>query len=160
MMPASAILGARGSVRVHRRDGCRGLDAADVGRELLRAGLIGTGGGTPVLDPGVSDDVDPRRVVVFVLLGDLLCTFRPSGVDRDALEVALPFRIGSQRALVVVVECESEAEAEELALQYEAARENLEAGPPEEVEEPRSAAPPAEGNPSGPRPAGLRRPRR
>ena len=89
----------------------------------------------------VSDDVDPRRVVVFVLLGDLLCTFRPSGVERDALEVALPFRIGNQRALVVVVECESEAEAEELERLYAAERESLEAAERENLE---AAEPPAE----------------
>ena len=118
------------------------------GRELLRAGLVGTGGGTPVLALVVSDDVDPRRVVVFVLLGDLLCTFRPSGVERDALEVALPFRIGNQRALVVVVECESEAEAEELERLYAADRESLEAAEPES---PRSG-----GAPSGIRRAAVR----
>ncbi len=153
MMPAPAILAARGAVRVLGT-----TDAAwtppTMARELLRADLIGTAGDPPVLILALADDVDPRRVVVFVQLGDLLCSFRPTGDDRDALEVALPFRLGSQRALVVVVECTTEAEAEQLALQYEAARENLEAGPPEEVEEPRSAAPPAEEPPVGAAPGG------
>ena len=143
MKPASAILGARGSVRVIGAVDAAGWTPPTSGRELLRAGLIGTGGGTPALALVVSDDVDPRRVIVFVLLGDLLCTFRPSGVERDALDVELPFRIGDQRALVVIVECESEAEAEELARIYAAERENLEAAAPE-AEAPREAEPPVE----------------
>ena len=141
MMRASAILGARGSVRVVGAMDAAGWTPPTSGRELLRAGLIGTGGGTPVLALVVSDDVDPRRVVVFVRLGDLLCTFRPSGVERDALEVELPFAIGAQRALVVVVECANEAEAEELARVYAADREALQAAEPEA---PREAEPPVE----------------
>ena len=160
MMPAPAILAARGAVRVLGT-----TDAAwpppTSGRELVRADLIGTAGDPPVLILALADDVDPRRVVVFVRLGDLLCSFRPTGDDRDALEVDLPFRLGSQRALVVVVECATVAEAEQLALQYEAARADLEAGPPEPVEEPRSAEPPeSRDRRSGRRPAPMRLHRR
>lgn len=146
MKPGSAILGARGAVRVIGAMDAAGWAPPTSGRELLRAGLVGTGGGTPVLALVVSDDVDPRRVVVFVLLGDLLCTFRPSGAERDALVVELPFRIGDQRALVVVVECETEAEAAELERAYAADRESLEAAEPV-AEAPREAAEPVEAAP-------------
>ncbi len=139
MMPAPAILGARGAVRV-----LSAPDAADwmpptSGRELARVGLIGTAGDMPVLMLALADDIDARRVVVFVLLGDLLCTFRPTGEANDALEVVLPFRLGTQRALAVIVECTTEAEAEELARRYDAARAGLEPPPFEEARRAESA---------------------
>ena len=80
MMPASAILGARGSVRVIGAMDAAGWTPPTSGRELLRAGLVGTGGGRPALALVVSDDVDPRRVVVFVLLGLLIVFSQSSAV--------------------------------------------------------------------------------
>ncbi|KRE21569.1 CHAT domain-containing protein [Agromyces sp. Soil535] len=150
MTPASAILGARGAVRVIGAPDATGWTPPSSGRELARAVLIGTGGAAPVLVLAIADDVDPRRVVVFVQLDGLLCTFRPMGEDPDALEVVLPFRLEARSALAVVVECATEAEAEELARRYDAARAGLEASAPEEPREAEpalEAAPPEEGAP-------------
>lgn len=139
IMPPPAVLGARGAVRVVAASDALGWTPPSTGRVLVRADLIGTGGGPPALVLSLADDVDPRRVVVFVQVDDLLCTFRPVGDDPDALEVVLPFGLGPRRAIAVVVECESEAEAEALARAY--AAERLEAAAPEV---PREAAPPTE----------------
>lgn len=139
IMPPPAVLGARGAVRVVAASDALGWTPPSTGRVLVRADLIGTGGGPPALVLSLADDVDPRRVVVFVQVDDLLCTFRPVGDDPDALEVVLPFELGPRRAIAVVVECETEAEAEALARAY--AAERLEAAAPEE---PREAEPPTE----------------
>ncbi|MFD4420768.1 CHAT domain-containing protein [Agromyces sp. NPDC058484] len=141
MKPPPAVLGARGAVRLLAAADALHWPPPSSGRVLARADLVGTGGGPPELVLSLADDVDQPRVVVFVQLGDLLCTFRPSGEDPDALEIVLPFALGPRRAIVVVVECETEAEAEELARIYAAARENLEAAEPEP---PREAEPPME----------------
>ena len=151
MMPPPAVLGARGAVRVVAASDALDWTPPSTGRVLARADLVGTGGGPPAIVLAVADDVDVRRVVVFVQLGDRLCTFRPVGEERDALEVVLPFDLGPRRAIVVVVECETEAEAEELARVY--AAERLEAAAPEAPREaeplPESAPPPAAEEPVG-----------
>lgn len=139
IMPPPAVLGARGAVRVVAASDALGWTPPSTGRVLLRADLIGTGGGPPALVLSLADDVDPHRVIVFVQVDELLCTFRPVGDDPDALEVVLPFGLGPRRAIVVVVECETEAEAEALARAY--AAERLEAAAPEA---PREAEPPRE----------------
>lgn len=139
IMPPPAVLGARGAVRVVAASEALGWTPPSTGRVLVRADLIGTGGGPPALVLSLAEDVDPRRVIVFVQVDELLCTFRPVGHDPDALEVVLPFELGPRRAIAVVVECETEAEAEALALAY--AAERLEAAAPES---PREAEPPAE----------------
>lgn len=138
MMPPPAVLGARGAVRVVAPAEALEWTPPSSGRVLARADLVGTGGGPPVVVISLAEDVDPRRVIVFVQVEDLLCSFRPTGEDPDALEVVLPFAIGPRRGVVVVVECETEAEAEELARVYAA---RLETAAPEA---PRSAEPPAE----------------
>lgn len=144
MTPALAAIGARGAVRIVGAPDAGGWALPTDGRELARAGLVGTGGDAPVLLLVLDPAVDLRRVVVFVRLGDLLCTFRPTGDDRDALEVALPFRVGGAVGLVVAVECATEAEAEELARRYDAARVDVEAGPPPVGAEPPEDAAAAE----------------
>ena len=138
MMSPSAVLGARGAVRIVAAADALGWTPPTSARVLARADLVGTGGGPPAIVLSIADDVDPRRVIVFLQVDDLLCTFRPTGDDPDALEVVLPFGIGPRRGVVVVVECETEAEAEELARIYAA---RLEAAAPEA---PRSAEPPEE----------------
>lgn len=151
MTPPPAVLGARGAVRVVAASDALDWAPPSTGRVLARADLVGTGGGPPAIVLAVADDVDVRRIVVFVQLGDLLCTFRPVGAERDALEVVLPFDLGPRRAIVVVVECETEAEAEELARVY--AAERLEAAAPETPREaeplPESAPPPSAEEPVG-----------
>jgi hypothetical protein len=129
MRPPSAFLGARGAVRVLGAWETAGWTPPTSGRELTRAMLI-------VLVLAIADDVDPRRLIVFVQFDDFVCSFRPTGEDRDALEVALPFRLGARVALAVVVECATEAEAEEIARRYEAVRADLEAAAREESREP------------------------
>ncbi|WP_173924483.1 CHAT domain-containing protein [Agromyces sp. Marseille-P2726] len=94
------------------------------GAELARASVVGTGEGTPVLMFFMPDDVDPRRVVVFVRVGTLLCSLAPTRAG-DRYEVELPFNLGSRTALVVVLECRSEADATELVKRYDASRVRL-----------------------------------
>ena len=147
MIPPPAVLGARGAVRVVAPAEALDWAPPTAGRVLARADLLGTGGGPPVVVISLAEDVDPRRVIVFVQVEDLLCSFRPTGDDPDALEVVLPFAIGPRRGVVVVVECETEAEAEELARVYAA---QLETAAPEA---PRSAEPPEESaEPGAPEP--------
>ncbi len=142
-----AFLGARGAIRALSAWDTAGWTPPTTGRELTRAMLIGTGGDAPVLVLAITYDVDPRRLIVFVQFDDFVCAFRPTGHDLDALEVALPFRLGTRLALAVVVECTTEGEAEELARRYEAVRADLEAAAPEEpheTEEPQAEEPQAE----------------
>ena len=116
MMPASGDPRCARRGPRHRCDGCRGLDAADVRSR------------TPARRPHRHRwrHAGARLVALRTTStpGEWSCSCcsatccAPSAraaVERDALEVALPFRHRDQRALVVIVECESEAEAEELA---------------------------------------------
>lgn len=128
------------------------------GSELARASVVGTGDGTQVLTLAIPGDVDPRRVVVFVRVGTLLCALAPVRAG-DRYEVALPLNLGSSRALVVVLECRSEADAAELVKRYDASRARLEepttdtgAEPPPEASAPPEEAA-AEPEPRAPAPA-------
>nr|WP_159603983.1 hypothetical protein [Agromyces humi] len=49
MTPALAVIGARGAVRVVGAPDAAGWSLPTDGRELARAGLVGTGGDAPVL---------------------------------------------------------------------------------------------------------------
>ena len=123
------------------------------GRELARAMIVGAGEDSRIFTLRLEPAVDLRRVVVFVRIGSLLCTVRPTRVD-DAFEVALPFALGRRNALAVVVECETEAEADELVRRYDAARAAAEdAAPTPSIPVTRSAPPP----PRCPRPRHRRR---
>ena len=124
------------------------------GRELARAMIVGAGEDSRIFTLRLGPGVDLRRVVVFVRIGSLLCTVRPRRVD-DAFAVALPFSLGRRNALAVVVECETEAEADELVRRYDAERAAVEdAGPAPSIPPvTRSAPPPSMPAPSMPAPS-------
>jgi hypothetical protein len=111
------------------------------GRELARAMIVGAGEDSRIFTLRLEPGVDLRRVVVFVRIGSLLCTVRPTRVD-DAFEVALPFALGRRNALAVVVECETEAEADELVRRYDAERAAAEAAPTPSIPPVTRSAPP------------------
>jgi len=150
MTPDDAEIGGRGELLVGPSASTWVVPAA--GRELARAMLVGAGEDSSGFELRLARGIDARRVVVFVRIGLLVCTVRPSGTG-DTLEVTLPFALGRRSALAVVVECETEAEATELVDRYDAERAALEeALPPPPVA--RSAPPPmAPGPPTAPIPS-------
>lgn len=135
MTPPESGIGGRGELLVGPSSSAW---QPPVGRSLARAMLVGAGADSRVFELRLQPGIDVRRVVVFVRIGSVLCSVRPTGTG-DVLTVTLPFALGRRNALAVVVECDSEAEAAELIRRYDAERAATELGVPPET---RSAPPP------------------